>query len=324
MNVTAYLAAKEIKYSKSQDNSKTVCYNVIMERNPCNVTKFPSGGEAFKMKNFCIFADALNFIEDNLCAPITQEAIAAACYCSLSSLQKVWRFCTHTSLKEYMSKRRLTKCADDIIHSGMTITEIALKYQYNSPEVFTRAFTKLWGVSPSKFKIEWKSTGIFPRIIPDEQTLSGGNYMRRKVDISELYDALKSKADTYVLCFDIVGLMQINDNISRKAGDKVILEAFKRIDNAAGSDMIAFRIGEDEFALVTGLTDKNLTEELAKKVISLNGSTIECDGNKIPVAVRVGACRYSSMHFRYKDLFDGLQNTINNATSESKVIFMDE
>ena len=138
------------------------------------------------MKNFCIFADAMNYIENNLCSPISQDDIAAACYCSLSALQKVWRYCTHTSLKEYITKRRLTRSAEDIVRTDMTLTEIAMKYQYNSPEVFLRAFFRFWGVTPSRFKENWRSTGLFPRIIPDEQMLKGGVYMGRKVDISEL------------------------------------------------------------------------------------------------------------------------------------------
>ena len=79
------------------------------------------------MKNFCIFADAVNYIEDNLCNDVTQDDIAAACCCSLSALQKVWRYCTHTSLKEYISKRRLTRSAEDIAHTDMTLTDIAMK-----------------------------------------------------------------------------------------------------------------------------------------------------------------------------------------------------
>ena len=82
------------------------------------------------MRNFCIFVDAVNYIEDNLCSRISQEDIAAACCCSLSALQKVWRYCSHTSIKEYISKRQLTRCAEEMLRSGSTLTEIAMKYGY--------------------------------------------------------------------------------------------------------------------------------------------------------------------------------------------------
>ncbi len=133
------------------------------------------------MKNFCIFADAVNYIEENLYSEIKQEDIAAVCCCSLSSLQKVWRYCTHTILKEYISKRRLTRCAEDIIGTDMTLTEIAMKYQYNSPEVFTRAFKRLCEISPSKFKYERHCAGFYPRIIPDENSLKGERHMGKKL-----------------------------------------------------------------------------------------------------------------------------------------------
>lgn len=276
------------------------------------------------MKNFCIFVDAVNYIEDNLCSDITQEEIAAACCCSLSALQKVWRFCTHTSLKEYITKRRLTKCAEDIVHTDMTLTDIAMKYRYNSPEVFTRAFRKLWGVSPSKFRTKWHSTGIFPRIIPDEQTLKGGIFMGRRVDITELYNELRpTEHDVWVLCFDIVNFMQVNENIGRDAGDVVIREAFKRIDDAAGSDMAAFRIGGDEFAIVTGTDDKSAAEETAQRVVSLNGQPVDFNGKAIPLTLRAGAVKLSAnIHsVRFSELFDRMQNAINETRESGSMIF---
>lgn len=276
------------------------------------------------MKNFCIFADAVNYIEDNLCDPIAQEDIAAACYCSLSSLQKVWRYCSHTSLKEYISKRRLTRCAEDIVHTNMTLTDIAMKYQYNSPEVFSRAFYKFWGVSPSKLKEKWRSTGLFPRIIPDEQKLEGGIYMGRRVDISELYSELQAAGeDTFVLCFDIMNFDSVNKTYGRAAGDSVIREVFHRIDDAAGDKMTAFRIGGDEFALVTGLSDKAEVDGTAQKVILLNGQALECDGNAIPISVRVGAVKLncSGHSICYSELFDRMQNAINETRDVGKVIY---
>ncbi len=278
------------------------------------------------MKNFCIFADAVNYIEENLCSEIKQEDIAAACCCSLSSLQKIWRYCTHTSLKEYISKRRLTRCAEDIMGTDMTLTEIAMKYQYNSPEVFTRAFKRLWGISPSKFKYERHWAGFFPRIIPDENSLQGEIHMGRKVDITELYNELKENRGGYVLCFDLVGLDNINKSIGRKAGDKVIMEAFRRIDEMAGEDMTVF-IGGDEFAAVTGLSEKKAVEEAADRVICQNGNPISCDGNEVPVSLRAGAVRVSDAcngSIRYSELFERLQDVINNSRSAEKVSFVFE
>ena len=275
------------------------------------------------MNSFYIFADALEYIESRLCEELTQQDIADACCCSLSGLQKTWRYCSHTSIKEYISKRRLANSAKDILRGEMTITDIAFKYQYNSPEVFTRAFTRLWGVSPSAFRDRYRNADIFPRIIADENNV-GGNYMGRKVDLSELYDFLRSRAGTYVLCFDVSHLTPINRDYGSKAGDEVILEAFRRIDEAAGDDMAVFRIGGDEFAMITGLSDPAEVEELAERVIAQNDKPVIFEGNEIPVSIRTGAVKYDSRPYRYDELFVSLQKTIRNAETIGKVEFYGE
>ncbi|MCR5599396.1 MAG: diguanylate cyclase [Ruminococcus sp.] len=275
------------------------------------------------MKNFCIFADALEYIEQRLCEEITQQEIADACYCSLSALQKIWRCCSHTSIKEYISRRRLANNAKELLNGEKSITEIAFMYQYNSPEVFTRAFAKMWEVPPSKFREKWRNSGLFPRFIADSRC-TGGKYMGRKVDITELYDFLRSKSDTYVLCFDVRNLLPINDNFGMKARDAVLLEAFRRLDEAASDDMAAFRIGGDEFAVITGLSDPCEVENFVEKVIAQNGVPIVFEGTEIPVAFRVGAIKYKTRPFRYDELFKSLHDTLQQSQSGDKVDFYGE
>ncbi|MBQ8959791.1 MAG: diguanylate cyclase [Ruminococcus sp.] len=273
------------------------------------------------MKNFAVFADALEYIEENLCEEISQQDIADACCCSLSSLQKIWRLCTHTSIKSYISRRRLACCAKELLKGELTVTEIAFMYQYNSPEVFARAFRKMWGVAPSGFSKKWKNADLFPPIVP-EQVDEGGIYMGRRVDLSELYDFLRSKAGTYVICFDVVGLMPVNENYGSEAGDEVILEAYRRIDQAAGEDMAVFRIGGDEFAMITGADSPEAAEQIADRVLSRNGETISAAGAELPVSLRAGAVMYEQNGFRYSDLFARLQRTVDAARDTNKLLFI--
>ena len=277
------------------------------------------------MKNFYVFTDALEFIETNLCSEISQQDIADACCCSLSTLQKTWRYCTHTSIKTYISKRRLACSAKDILNGNISIIDVAFRYQYNSPEVFTRAFTRMWGISPSKFREKWRNADFFPPFIANsENDFTGGIHMSRKVDLSELYDFLRSKADTYVLCFDVCSLMPINENYGNKAGDAVILEAYRRIDEAADDDMAVFRIGGDEFAMITGLTDASDVEALAERIIVQNNTPIEFEGNRISVSLRTGAVKYIARPFRYNEFFTKLHDTVDSADNPGKVIFYEK
>ncbi len=153
--------------------------------------------------------------------------------------------------------------------------------------------------------------------------LKGGVYMGRKVDISELYDELKAMGgDTFVLCFDIVKFDSVNKNYGRTAGDSVIREAFHRVDAAADNTMTAFRIGGDEFALITRLSDKEKVEETAQRVISLNGQPVDFEGQMIPLSLRVGAIPLSiSRSVRYSELFDRMQHAINETRDVGEVIY---
>ncbi len=263
------------------------------------------------MKNFYILTDAINYIEDNLCNEFTLEEVADACYFSLSGLKKLFAYAFHLGLKEYVSKRRMTHAAYDLLNTGLTVTEIALKYQYHSPEVFTRAFSKTWSTTPSCFRREWSFSGIFPRF---EFEYDGGKIMsRKKVDLSELYDLLKARADRYVLCFDIMKFQEVNDNYGREAGDRVIIECLRRIDTLSGDGSILFRIGGDEFALVTDFYDVSEAEQLAGRITALNGQPLTTDHQNIPISMRVGVTKIDAKTIRYKELFENLDQTIDEA-----------
>lgn len=261
------------------------------------------------MQKFLILTDALAYIEANLESPLEQERIAQACFASLSALQKVFRYALRISVKAYIDRRRLTQAAKRLLESRETITDIALRYQYQSPEVFTRAFRRLWGISPSAFRRERRFAGLYPRV---EDIIIGGDGMtRNRVDISELYDALREMAGTYVLCFDIVNFIAVNE-ISHEAGDIAILEILGRIEREAPDTMLLFRIGGDEFALATGLSDAAAAEEVAARVLARNGEAFDYQGRGIPLSLRAGCVRMEQK-LKYDELFGALHGAIECA-----------
>lgn len=261
------------------------------------------------MRNFYLLEAAVNYIEEHLCDPITGEDVAKACCSSLSGLQKLFRYALHRSIKEYIAKRRLTNAARDLAHSNGTVTEIAMRYQYNSPEVFARAFKRLWDVTPSMFKDTWHFSGLYPRLNYKYQEGDDPDMARKKVDLSEAYEVFRQLGGTCVVCFDLVGLMKINA-ISRESGDKAILESARRIDIAAADDMLVLRIGGDEFALFTGKADTKEAEKVMLKILASNGQPILWNGQEIPLSLRAGITKIPESGLRYSELFAQLHNAI--------------
>lgn len=141
----------------------------------------------------------------------------------------------------------------------------------------------------------------------------GDEYMdtRKHVDISELYDLFQKRSNCCFVCCDIKGLIPIN-NISHAAGDKAIIESFNRILAASGAKDVVFRIGGDEFALLTDSPDSSYAEQVAKNISERNGETFDFEGQKISLSLYTSVTRLENTK-RYSDLFTNLHNIIRNS-----------
>jgi AraC family transcriptional regulator len=262
------------------------------------------------MNNLELLSNALDYIEDNISEKITAENVADACYCSKSCLQKLFKYVNGYSIKEYVIKRRITKAAKDLVcDPSKSILEIAFQYCYNSPEAFTRAFEQVWRCKPSIFRKEARFTDLYPRLLLPIK--NGDEYMkdRKHVDISELYDLFTERKECYFVCCDIKSLVPINE-ISRKAGDLAILEVLRRMEKVAGADDIVFRIGGDEFVLLTNSRDITYASNTAESILKMNGQPIKYEGIEIPISVYAGVTRFTGSRLKYDELFIGLHNTI--------------
>lgn len=134
---------------------------------------------------------------------------------------------------------------------------------------------------------------------------------RKPVDISELYDLFLERRNCYFVCTDIKCLVPINE-ISHKAGDLAILESLNRLHQVSGTEDIAFRIGGDEFTLLTNSTDVNYAQSLADKLVALNGNTFDYEGQEIPLTLHVAVTKQDEGILKYNHLFSQLHNAIRD------------
>ena len=96
--------------------------------------------------------NSIDFIDANLTNDILLDEVANKAYCSLSYFHNIFHAIVGVSIKEYIRKRRLAVAAFELLTTNNRILDIALKYQYESNESFTRAFTKMFGVTPSLYR----------------------------------------------------------------------------------------------------------------------------------------------------------------------------
>ena len=265
------------------------------------------------MQNIELLMLALEYIEAHLCDEVKTEDVAAFCFCSKSTLEKLFRGVYDISVHEYIVRRRMMLAAKKLSQEpNLSILDIALEYGYSTHESFARAFEQVWNCKPSEFR-KAKFTELFPRLnVPPAK---GDNYImqRKHVDISELYDLFRERKDCYFVVCDIKHMIPINE-ISRKAGDLAILEQMRRMTAAAGEEDIVFRIGGDEFCILTASSEAAYANQIADRIRSMNEQAFSYEDREIPLTLHVAAVSLQECS-HYDEVFAGLHNAIK----ESKI-----
>ena len=127
---------------------------------------------------------ALAYIEENLTDELDFKHVEKLALCSEYHFRRMFSFLAGVSLSEYIRRRRLTLAAFEIIHSNMSVTDIAIKSGYNSPDSFTRAFYSMHGVTPSDARGKGKLLKAYPRMT-FQLAIRGENEMNYRIEEKE-------------------------------------------------------------------------------------------------------------------------------------------
>lgn len=95
---------------------------------------------------------ALEYIERHLEDETDVSEIARQAACSPFYFQRIFGLLCGITLGEYIRNRRLALAGSELMNSDSRVIDVALRYGYESPESFTRAFTKFHGITPSEAK----------------------------------------------------------------------------------------------------------------------------------------------------------------------------
>jgi AraC family transcriptional regulator len=123
---------------------------------------------------------AIDYIEANLAGEIDfNEAAKKAC-CSTFHFQRIFFAVNGLTPVEYARRRKLTLAATEISSGSSKVIDVAIKYGYDSPDAFTRAFRNLHGVTPQAAREPGVRLTASPRISFHIE-LKGGNDMDYRI-----------------------------------------------------------------------------------------------------------------------------------------------
>lgn len=116
------------------------------------------------MKSLQRMLDSIEYIESHLDNELLLDEIAAVACMSRFHFQRMFRMLTDYAVSEYIRNRRITVAAQELVHSKSKVIDVAMKYGYESPESFTKAFRRIHGISPSDAKKHSQSLKAYPKI----------------------------------------------------------------------------------------------------------------------------------------------------------------
>ena len=137
------------------------------------------------------FQRSIDFIEENITELPDIDVIARQMNISPFYYQKIFSIICGFSVGEYIRNRRLALAGSELARSDEKIIDIALKYGYDTPEGFTRAFVKFHGTTPSAVR---KGAPIrsYARLSVTI-TMKGGSIMNYKVVKKEKFRVIEKK-----------------------------------------------------------------------------------------------------------------------------------
>lgn len=107
---------------------------------------------------------AIDSIEDNLYDDIKLSDIAKKSHLSEFYFHRLFHKVTGETVMGYVRKRRLTKAAYDLKNTELNILDIAVKYQFSCGESFTRAFKKMYRITPYEYRKTNKNIKLYKKL----------------------------------------------------------------------------------------------------------------------------------------------------------------
>ena len=94
---------------------------------------------------------ALNYMEAHLLDPeLDNERVAQQAFAASANFQRIFGIVTGVTVADYIRYRRLTLAGEELAQTQAKVIDVAMKYGYDTPESFTKAFVRFHGQPPSR------------------------------------------------------------------------------------------------------------------------------------------------------------------------------
>jgi len=191
----------------------------------------------------CI-GEAINYIEENITQELTIESIAKKSLISPFYFQKGFAMLCGFTVSEYIRCRRLALAGSEIMATDEKIIDIAIKYGYDSPDSFTKSFTRFHGATPTAVR---KSGAMVKSFAPlkIKFTLEGGYSMDYRIIEKEAFTVIGlSRVFQYENAMEVVPELWAEFNKSEKC-DQICSTYGINIDESMSGNEFEYLIADN-------------------------------------------------------------------------------
>ena len=132
----------------------------------------------------------IDYIEEHITEPTDYRKIASEMNVSEYYFHKIFTAVCGFTPGEYIRSRRLALAGSELLSTDSKVIDIAMKYGYDSPEGFTRAFTRFHGAAPNTVRKGKASVRSFSSL-HISVSLKGGKSMNYKIIKKEEFTVLE-------------------------------------------------------------------------------------------------------------------------------------
>ena len=128
-----------------------------------------------------LIQQAINYMEEHICEDINYADVAKSVHMSSYNFHRTFSFIVGMTANEYIRKRRLTLAAMELQTTDISVIDAAYKYGYESPESFSKAFSRFHGSTPKQAKRKGAKLHLFNPLVL-KIILEGGSIMDYRME----------------------------------------------------------------------------------------------------------------------------------------------
>jgi diguanylate cyclase (GGDEF)-like protein/PAS domain S-box-containing protein len=191
-----------------------------------------------------------------------------------------------------------TRTAMRLARKGQSTRNCETRYIHKDGRVVTLAWSGVWSEPEQIYFFTCRD--VTQRKIVDERLRQLAHYDQmtglpnRESLWNELSELIYASAEpggrqTSIAMFDLDGFKDVNDTLGHSTGDRLLLEAARRMSDLAGQKARFYRLGGDEFVLILAdCGDPRDVGELVGSVVKSLGHGFDVNGHQIFIGASAG------------------------------------